>query len=253
MKNRIKQMINQGKCVFGSWLMMNSQEVAEVLSSVGFDFLIIDGEHGSMDMETAGRMVSIIRRSNTVPILRIPWNDMVMAKQGLDTGAYGLLIPMVNSKKEAELAVSYCYYPPKGVRGFGAGRANMFFANASEYTPFANEEIMVIVQIESIIAVNAINEILSVPGIDVAFIGPFDLSYTMGHNGNINHPEVAAAIQKVLDSCNKHKIPAGIMSSLDRIQAHRKQGFRFIVAGIDGLLLHDMGKKYLKVFNENDA
>ena len=209
MKNSIKEKLQSGKCVYGPWMMTSSTDTAEILSNVGCDMIMIDGEHGAMGLETAGRLISQIKYTPTTPLLRVPWNDISMVKQGLDTGASGIMIPMINSKEEAELAVQYCHYPPKGVRGFGAGRASLFGINSESYLRYAKEEILVILQIEHFKAVEAIDEILSVPGIDVAFIGPFDLSTSMGMMGQFDHPDMQAAMTKVINCLREAQCCAG--------------------------------------------
>jgi len=173
--------------------MSSGLDTAEIISYAGADCIMIDGEHGSMDIETAGRMVSLIKNTKTSPLLRVAYNEISLVKRGLDTGASGIMIPMVNTKEEAMKAVQLCKYPPIGIRGMGASRAVLFGAGADEYADYyskANDEILVIIQIEHYIAVENIEEILSVPGIDIAFVGPADMSMSMGLSGQMNHPDV---------------------------------------------------------------
>jgi len=250
MINRLKEKLKQGESVFGSWIETTSIDNAEILANVGADFIMIDGEHGAMNFETAGKMISQIKYTTTTPLLRVPGNDMFIIKQYLDTGAAGIMIPMVNSKAEAEKAVSYCNYPPKGVRGIGAGRNCLFVNQLNEYLTYAieGEGILVILQIEHIDAVNNIDEILSVPGIDVAFVGPFDLSASMDLLGQIEHPQVLDAIDKVLISCKNHNIIPGTITTPEQIKKHINQGFRILIGGMDGQLLFEGGKKMVEEF-----
>lgn len=241
-KNILKEKLIEKEAVFGTWIMTNSLDNAEILAHTKADFIMIDAEHGSMDLETAGRMVSIIRGTEVTPLLRIPWNDMSHVKRGLDTGASGVMIPMVNTKVEAERAVQFCKYPPAGVRGIGAGKAVLFGAAAEEFTDYyeqANNEVMVIVQTEHFTAIEHIEEILSVPGIDVAFVGPYDLSTSMGLQGQLTHPDVLKSCQKVVDACNRYNVTPGIMTWAGGMKLHLDMGFRFLLGGIDGAILYN--------------
>lgn len=251
MKNSIKEKLNAGKCVYGPWMMTASTDTAEILSNVGCDMIMIDGEHGAMGFETAGRLISQIKYTPTTPLLRVPWNDISLVKQGLDTGASGVMIPMINSKEEAERAVQYCHYPPKGIRGFGAGRASLFGVNSDSYLHYAKEEILVILQIEHVKAVDAIDEILSVPGIDVAFIGPFDLSASMGLIGQLDHPAMQTAMSKVVDACSRHNVVPGIMTGPGLMEKHIDLGFRFLLGGIDSMFIHQGAKQCLEEFERS--
>lgn len=251
MKNHIKEKLNSGKCVYGPLMVTASIDIAEILAIVGCDMVMIDGEHGAMGFETAGRMISQIKNTQTTPLLRVPWNDLSMIKQGLDAGASGVMIPMINSKDEAELAVQYCHYPPKGIRGFGMGRASLFGINSESYMQYAQEEILVIPQIEHIQAVENIDEILSVPGIDVAFIGPFDLSASMGVLGELDHPDMHAALSKVVDSCQRHNVVPGIFTGPNLMKNHIDLGFRFLLGGIDAMFVHHGAKQLLEEFKRS--
>lgn len=250
MKNKIKEKLESGKCVYGPWMMTASTDTAEILSNVGCDMIIIDGEHGALGFETAGKLISQIKYTPTTPLLRVPWNDMALVKQGLDTGASGIMIPMVNSKEEAENAVQYCHYPPKGVRGFGAGRASLFGVNSESYLQYAKEEILVILQIEHVKAVEAIDEILSVSGIDVAFIGPFDLSTSMGVMGQFDHPDMQSAMKKVIDSCARYNVVPGILTGPGLMAKHIELGFRFLLGGIDAMFIHQGARQCLEEFEK---
>lgn len=250
-KNTIKEKLKQKREVFGTWMMTNSLDNAEILAHTGADYIMIDVEHGSMDIETAGRMISVIRGTETIPMVRVPGNDMGFIKRGLDSGALGVMIPMVNTKEEAEQAVSFCKYPPIGVRGIGAGRAVLFGANAEEFNDYyteANDEILVIVQIEHYRAVENIEEILSVPHIDIAFVGPYDLSTSMGLQGQMTHPKMQECYQRVLEACEKYNVTPGIMTSPEGMEQHLNMGFKFLLGGIDGAILYNGVKQLVNEF-----
>nr|WP_295974581.1 aldolase/citrate lyase family protein [uncultured Bacillus sp.] len=251
-KNMLKEKLNQNQRVFGTWIMTNSLDNAEILGHTGADFIMIDAEHGSMDIETAGRMVSIIRGTQATPLIRVAENEKSWVKRGLDTGAEGVMIPMINSKEEAERAVSYAKYPPVGIRGTGAGRAVLFGAAAEEFEDYyaqANNEVLVILQIEHYQAVENIEEILSVPGIDIAFVGPYDLSSSMGLQGQPNHPDVQESCRKVIAACEKHHVTPAIMTWSGAIEQHIQMGFRFLLGGIDGAILYNGVKQLIHEFN----
>jgi 2-keto-3-deoxy-L-rhamnonate aldolase RhmA len=253
-KNTLREKLAQKEAVFGTWLMTNSLDNAEILCHTGVDFIMIDAEHGSMDIESAGRMVSVIRGSQATPLLRVAGNEKSLIKKGLDTGAEGVMIPMVNSKEEAVKAVSFCKYPPVGVRGLGAGRAVLFGANDEEYVDYyaeANAEVMVILQIEHFTAIENIEEILSVANIDVAFVGPYDLSTSMGLQGQLNHPDVLASYQRVVEACQKYNVIPGIMTWSDAIEQHRSMGFKFLLGGMDGAILYNGVKQLVKEFRSS--
>lgn len=217
-------------------------DTVEILAYTGADCIMIDAEHGSMDLETAGRMVSILRGTQTVPLLRVAWNEMTQIKRGLDTGAAGIMIPMVNTKEHAEQAIQLCKYPPIGVRGGGSSRAVLFGAGAEEFTDYyskANDEILIIVQIEHYTAVKNVEEILSVPGIDIAFVGPFDLSMSIGLPGQMNHPEVQKSCIKVVEACRKHNVIPAILTWSGVMQQHLDMGFKLLLGGLDSSILYN--------------
>ncbi|MGI6160638.1 MAG: HpcH/HpaI aldolase family protein [Christensenellales bacterium] len=248
MDNLVKTKISEGKTVFGPWIETGSVDNAEILAHVGFDMIMVDGEHGAMSLETAGKLISHIKSTDTVPLIRVPGNDIWVVKQGLDAGPKGIMIPMINSKEEAELAIQYCTYPPRGVRGVGTGRACVFGNKLDEYVEFTRTGLIKILQIEHFKAVEDIDGILSVDGIDVAFLGPYDLSLSMGIMGDMNHPDMHKAFVKVLDACKRHNVTPGIMTSPGMIQKHAEMGFRFLLGGVDSMLLFNAAKSCLEEF-----
>ncbi len=247
MKNSVKEKLASGKAVFGTWMMTNSFDNAQILAGVGVDCIMIDAEHGSMDLESVGRLVVAIKTGPSIPMVRVAWNDVSMVKRALDTGCGGIMIPMVNSKKEAQEAVSYCKYPPVGVRGRGIGRATNF-GNSMEYFNTADEEILTIIQIEHYLAVEAIDEILSVPGIDVAFIGPMDLSMSM--NVPIDSPKITECFEKVVKACEKFGVAPGIFTTKEAMKSHFDMGFRCLLGGIDGQFLFNGAKAIADEFEK---
>lgn len=228
-----------GKASLGVFQCLPSQGVSEVLIASGVDWILVDMEHGAIDIESAADMLALIGRSNCTPIVRVPSNDRAFIKRVLDAGALGVMIPMVNTPEEAAEAVASCKYPPAGARGVGPGRASIFGVRMVDYLSRADDEVSVIVQAEHADALRRIDEIAAVPGVDVVFVGPYDLSYSMGLPGRIDQPAVEAAISAVLDACQKAGKIAGIFC-MDAVAAARRadQGFRFIALGLDSVYLH---------------
>lgn len=230
MKNLLKEKLRKGQNVTGTFIGLGHPDVTERLSRCGFDWLLIDGEHAPLNFETMQQMMQAMNGSNCTPLIRPQWNDMVTIKRVLDIGAQGVLIPWVNNREEAEYAVRACKYPPEGLRGCGPRRAALF---DPEYCQTANDEIMVVVQIETREAVSNIDDILSVNGIDSCYIGPFDLSQSYGcyppQFGNTQYekeyPEYIAAFDKVAAAAKTCGKPAGMWTSVDTIQWALKRGF----------------------------
>jgi 2-keto-3-deoxy-L-rhamnonate aldolase RhmA len=193
-KNTLKEMLIKGKVAIGTFVQIGHPDVTEMLSQVGFDWLLLDGEHGPFGIETMQTMLQAMSGSKTVPIIRVPWNDPVFIKRALDIGAYGLLIPLVSSKREAENAVLSMQYPPKGIRGVGPRRASRYYLDFKEYISRAEKELLTIVQIETKEAIENIWQILAVEGIDAYFLGPVDMSAALGHFGEVDHPKVEEAM-----------------------------------------------------------
>jgi len=233
-KNRVKELWREGKATVGTWLALGSPIVAEIIAQMGFDWVVVDTEHGAIDIGTTQSIIQAILTTNTVPIVRVPWNDPMLIKRALDAGAYGLVIPMVNSREEAVRAVKASRYPPVGIRSYGGPRVRLY--GGMDYFEHANEEILVIVQIEHIEAVNRAEEIISVEGIDGFFIGPSDLAISMGLKPGLDNtdPRHIEAVSKVLAAGKKHHVPGGIqVGSPEAVNERIAQGFQFIALSSD--------------------
>jgi 2-keto-3-deoxy-L-rhamnonate aldolase RhmA len=234
MKNLLKEKVKKGEITIGTIVSLGHPDVTEWLSQIGYDWLFLDAEHGPMNLETLQQMMQSMNGTTCTPMVRPQWNDPVLIKRILDIGAHGIIVPMVSSKEEAENAVRACKYPPAGIRGFGPRRAARFDPN---YYETANDEIMTIVLIETDAAIKNIDEILSVDGIDVAFMGFDDLSLSMGlgEPPKWDEPRYLEAFDKVIKAAsNKGKVaglhthisdkPGSIYWALDR-------GFRMVTVG----------------------
>jgi 2-keto-3-deoxy-L-rhamnonate aldolase RhmA len=202
------------------------------MSAQGFDYFVIDTEHAPLDMRIAQTLMQAMRPdSKTTPIVRVWWNDLVAIKRALDIGAYGVLVPWINNKKEAEMAVKATRYAPYGLRGCGPRRAKMF---DPDYFETADKEILVICQIETKEAVKNIENICAVEGVDVTYIGPADLSASYGHLGNQSHPDVQKAIDKVYDATKAAGLATGIHEASGlTIKERIEKGYNFITLGND--------------------
>jgi 2-keto-3-deoxy-L-rhamnonate aldolase RhmA len=226
--NRVKQLLKDGKYTCGSWVSLCSPIAAEVMGLMGFDWVLIDMEHGAGDYQTLlSQLQALAAAGETVPFVRVQWNDPVVIKRVLDIGAYGVMVPGIKSAEEARRAVAAIKYPPQGIRGL-AGNRGARYGQDGDYVKQANDEIMMILQIETKAAIDSIDKILDVPGIDVAFLGPNDLSGDMGHVGHWDHPDVQAAIKKLEDAANKRKIALGTISrNWEAAKACIESGYRF--------------------------
>jgi len=237
-KNLVKELLHSGKLTLGSWIQIGHPDIAEIMANMGFDWLVLDNEHGPYSTETTQLLIQAMSSTETVPIVRVPWNDMVEIKRALDIGAYGIVIPWVNSKDEALYAVGACRYPPAGVRGVGPRRASRYGLDMREYLERANEEILIVVQIETQQAVDRIEEILSVEGIDAFFIGPLDLSTSLGYRGQVDHPKVRETLDKLVDAAKRAGVASGIYAyNLELAKGYIEKGFQFVSLADDTTLL----------------
>jgi 2-keto-3-deoxy-L-rhamnonate aldolase RhmA len=232
LRNELKRRLNRGEQVYGTWITVESPMATEMMSSLGFDYFVFDTEHSPLDIYMAQTLMQAMRGdSKTTPIVRVWWNDIVAIKRALDIGAYGVLVPWINNKEQAELAVKATRYAPKGLRGCGPRRASMFDPN---YYETVDDEILVICQIETKEAVENIEEIVAVEGVHVSYIGPSDLSASYGHLGNKSHPDVQKAIDRVYDATKEAGKATGIhQASGTTIKARMEKGYNMITLGND--------------------
>lgn len=245
--NHVRRRLQAGEASIGTWLSLPSPEVCEYVGRLGFDWMVADAEHNAMDILTLSRMFTAIAATNTAPMVRIPWNDPLWFKQVLDAGAWGIVVPMVNSKEDAVRAVEATRYHPLGNRSVGGSRhALRFDMTGSDYYERANDEVLLVLQIEHIDGVEHADEILSVPGVDACFIGPNDLAASMGlgigHPLESEHPRMIEAIEHVRLTADKCGIAPGIHTSgSGGVNQRLAEGFRLCAMSselhylIDGL------------------
>lgn len=236
--NIMKQKLLNGEVCRGLWLGLPGTFSARLLARLPFDWLLIDAEHAPMDIETQARMVAAIAEAGgPAPFVRVPQASVENMKRALDAGAYGVLAPMINSREEAEQVVAWSKFPPDGQRSFGSAYAGLAFEQTmGEYLRAANRETVVAIQIENKAALGQLDEIFSVPGIDLVFVGPVDLSISLGlePQPENQHPLFQQALTEIMAAAGRHALPLGIYCSNGAAAAARiAQGFRFVNVSSD--------------------
>jgi 4-hydroxy-2-oxoheptanedioate aldolase len=237
-ENTLKAIWARGDAVINGWLAIPSAFSAEVMAHQGFDSLTVDLQHGVVDYQTGVTMLQAISSTPTIPLTRVPWNEPGLIMKALDAGAYGIICPMINTRADAEQLVRTCKYPPAGYRSFGPVRASIYAG--TDYGDRANDDLLVIPMIETAEAVKNLDEILSVPGIDAVYIGPADLSLSLGCRPRLDQtdPPVVEAIQKILAGCKRHHVVAGLHNNT--VAYARKmidEGFQFVTIASDSRFL----------------
>ena len=237
--NTFKAKLKQGERVIGLWMCLADHYSADLLGTAGFDWIVVDGEHAPNDIRSLRDQVMALAPYETEAVVRVPIGETWIIKQVLDIGAQTLLVPMVDSKEQAEEIVRACRYPPHGTRGVGAAPARASrYSQITDYVTTADDQICLLVQVENRAGIAALDDILSVDGIDGVFIGPADLSSDMGYAGNANAPEVRDTILDALDRIAKAGKAPGILSTNDEVTAvYRDAGAQFLAVGIDVLML----------------
>lgn len=236
--NMMKQKLLAGEVCRGLWLGLPSPFSARLLARLPFDWLMIDAEHSPVDASNLAQMVAAIAEpGGPAPFVRVPQASIENMKRALDSGAFGILAPMINTREEAEQVVAWSRFPPEGQRSFGSAYAGLSFGlSMGEYLRAANQQTVVAIQIESKLALQNLDEIFSVPGIDLAFVGPVDLSISLGLEPLPENPDPVflEALATILSAAERHKIPLGIYCSNGAAAAARiAQGFRFVNVSSD--------------------
>ena len=238
----LREALKKGKPLVGTLLTVDSTEVAEALALSGFDWIFVDLEHGSLSLHDAQRALqAIANRCHT--LVRVPDGTTENIKRVLDMGCSGIIVPMVNTAAYAQRIAALSKYPPVGERSVGIGRAQGYGLRFTEYLEVANEQTAVVVQIEHRDAVADVNQIVAVPGIDAVFVGPYDLSNSMGLVGQVSHPDVRAAIDKVRAACAQTNLPTGIFcSTAEQAVREIKAGVTLLAVGADISLMTNSAK-----------
>jgi 4-hydroxy-2-oxoheptanedioate aldolase len=230
--NTVKEKWRRREVTYGAWLSIPDAYAAETMAQAGFDWITIDMQHGTIDYRDAVTLLRAIGTTEAVPFVRVPWNEPGIIGKMLDAGAYGIIVPMVNTPAEAEAAVAACRYAPDGRRSYGPNRV-AYYAGP-DYFQHANQEVACIPMIETRDAVGALEEILSVPGIDAVYVGPADLSITLGLAPRMdNDGAFLEARALIAAGCERHRVVAGIHANAQLAAGHAAAGYRMITIASD--------------------
>lgn len=237
--NRFKHALANGQVQIGCWAAFADAYAAEIMSTTGFDWLVIDGEHAPNDMQTLSQQIAALKHAETEAVVRLPVGNEWLIKQVLDAGCQTVLVPLVETAEQAASLARAMRYPPDGIRGMGGAGARATGFNAiPDYVTTANDQVCLLVQVETAAAMDNLDAILAVEGVDGVFIGPADLSADMGHPGNPGHPDVVEAIRTGLGKISASDKAAGILAFGDEVaQDYLKWGAQFLAVGMDVVLL----------------
>lgn len=232
--NRVKQLWREGKPAVGGFLSIPHAFAAEMMAHTGLDWLCVDLQHGAVDYDDAVNMLTAISTTAVTPFVRVPWNEPSIIMKALDAGAYGVIVPMVSNRAEAERAVAACRYPPTGIRSNGPNRAALY--GGPDYQKHADREIACVVMIETAEGIEKMDEIISTPGVDAVYIGPTDLALALGLAPVMDNddPKHVATVNRILETCRKHGVvPAMHTMSAKYTQRYIDQGFKMIMLVAD--------------------
>ncbi|WP_096026873.1 HpcH/HpaI aldolase family protein [Campylobacter lanienae] len=241
----LKQKLKNKELTIGSWVTIGHPSVVEIMANAGFEWLVIDIEHTSIDLTMVQILISTIQSKGLKALIRVSKNEEVVIKRVLDMRADGIIVPMITNADDAQKAVDYAKYPPIGKRGVGLFRAQNYGLSFNEYKKWVNDELVIIAQIEHYLAAENIESIIKIEGIDGIIIGPYDLSGSLGYPGEYDRLEVKEAINKILLACDKNNIPSGfhvIETDTSNIVEKIKQGCTFLAYSLDFLFLLNSSK-----------
>ena len=243
-KNKLKQLFKEGKAIINGWLEIPSSYSAEIMAHQGWDSLTIDMQHGAIDHSNLLQMFQAISTTDVVPMARLNWNEPGHIMKVLDSGAYGVICPMVSNRQQAEQFVKACIYPPKGYRSFAPTRAFMYGGN--DYADHADDEILKLAMIETKEALQELDKIMSTPGVDGIYIGPADLSFAIGMKPSFDNPEGTPQYEQIvniLKHAKKNNIIAGIHNSTSEYAKKMIDlGFQIVTVGSDKALVSDAAR-----------
>ena len=251
--SKLKNKLINNKITIGSWMTLAHAGIAEILAKTGFDWLVIDLEHSVITIREAEELIRIIELHGITPLVRLSSNDSTQTKRVMDAGAHGVIVPMVNSAEDALRAVNGVHYPPIGKRGVGLARAQGYGSNFNDYVTWLRQESIVIVQIEHIDAVEHLEEILSVNGIDGFLVGPYDLSGSLGIPGEFDHPYMKEAMKKIDDIIHSSEKAAGIHivePDIQKLNENILKGYRFLAFSLDIRMFQSSCFNYYKAINK---
>lgn len=236
----IRKKLKNGGISIGTWQQIPNSSISEILGESGYDWVAVDLEHGSISVDQLPDLFRAIELGQTIPLARISEASSKDAKQALDAGAYGIILPMINNSKQLKEIIHNACWPPAGSRGVGFSRANMFGSEFDNYIKFAQNP-LIIAQVEHIDAVDNLEEIVQIDGLDGIIIGPYDLSASMGLTGNFHSSDFISIIEKIISICNKYNIPCGdhiVDPNPELLNERINQGFRLLAYSTDGVFLN---------------
>lgn len=245
----LKAKLNRNELTIGSWITLAHPGIAEIMAMAGFDWLTVDLEHSVITIREAGELIRVIDLCGVVPLVRLSVNDSVQIKRVMDAGAHGIIVPMVNSAEEAIKAVEAVHYPPQGKRGVGLARAQGYGGSFEKYKEWLSQESIVIVQVEHIRAVENLDAILSVEGVDGFFVGPYDLSASLGIPGQFDNKLMVEAMGKIKTFMRNSSKISGyhvVEPDVDQFQQCVKDGYRFLAYSVDIRMLDTCCRSAIK-------
>lgn len=233
-ENRLKRKLARGESTRGLWVTLESPTVTEIAVTLGFDWVVIDAEHGHLDFKELLEHIRVTANTHTTPLVRIQEIEQGLIKRVLDLGAQGILVPQVCNAEEVARAVRFAKYPPWGIRGVGGERATGWGLTLRDYTAVANDEVMVIPLVENVEAEANLDEILAVPGVDAIQLGPADFSSSAGYLGQWEGPGIAERLLAIREKVHAHGLACGVLAtSAEDAAMRRSQGFRLLGLGTD--------------------
>jgi 2-dehydro-3-deoxyglucarate aldolase len=246
---QLKSKLARNALTIGSWITLGHPSIAEIMAGAGFDWLVLDMEHSVLELSDVQMLIQVLDGRGCPAIVRLTSNDADQIKRVMDAGATGIMVPMVKSAADAQAAVQAMYYPPRGQRGVGLARAQQYGAGFQQYRNWLDNNAVVVVMIEHIDAVEAVDSILSVPGVDAYIIGPYDLSGSMGRPGELDYPEVQTAMERVLDAGRRLGKAGGVHvvePDPGLLRRNIEAGFSFIGYGLDIRILDSLCRTHMR-------
>jgi 2-keto-3-deoxy-L-rhamnonate aldolase RhmA len=248
LKNLLRSKLYSGETCLGTWITIGNPDVVDILKNLDFDWFLFDTEHSYLSISEVKNMLHALGDSKVSSLVRVGQIDQYLVKRALDIGSEGLLAPLVNTVEETQKLVKFAMYPPGGVRGAGPGRAAKYGLNLEEYLATANQELLLAVQIETKEALSNVKEIMETKRIDIGFVGPSDLTISLGLATDRSNPKVIEAMERVVRTCNDlGKIPGTLAVSPEEAKKFLKLGFKFLSLASDSRLLVNGAKNFLEV------
>jgi len=252
----LKERFQERNLTIGSWITIGHHSIPEIMAQAGFDWLTVDMEHSAITLHEAQQIIQVIELCSVVPLVRVGENDPTLIKRVMDAGAHGVIVPMVNSQDDAVKAVNAVKYPPRGTRGVGLARAQGYGTSFDHYKEWVENESVVVVQIEHIQAVENLEKILHVEGVDAFIVGPYDLSGSLGVPGEFEDLRVVEALEEIMRVARKTNVSAGyhiVPPDPSTVKEKIKDGYTFIAYSVDFIFLGEMCRNGLAQIKKDDV